>query len=267
VSLPEGTLAVPFTAAFNARDVAAMSALSTDDVEIRPLRSVLEDAVYRGPEGIGQWMAELDESWSELRLELDLVETHPAGIEFARGRIVGSGSESRATTEATGYWIAWIDEGGLLTRLVTFTDEAAARAALDEALTAPEVMQGVFTAFMSMDVRSLDAWRALANDWWDEDIEMVEDPRWPGAGEFHGREQVVARFHEYFQQLDDGDVQLLAVHGSGSERVLELMMRARGSGSGAPVEQLWGWRVRLVNGRLAAIRAYLDVQEALATLG
>ena len=34
---------------FNARDVDALQAHSTDDLEIVPLRAAIEDTVYRGP--------------------------------------------------------------------------------------------------------------------------------------------------------------------------------------------------------------------------
>jgi ketosteroid isomerase-like protein len=124
-----------------------------------------------------------------------------------------------------------------------------------------------FDEFASMDTSDLDAWRALAERWWTEDIEMIEDPRWPGAGEFHGREQVAGRFQEYFQTLDEGSADLQAVHGDGDVVVLDLVFSARGAGSGARVQQRWAWVVALRDGRVASIRPFLDFDEAFAAAG
>jgi hypothetical protein len=60
-----------FIAAFNAGDTKRLIELSTPDVEIRPLRALLEDVVYCGPAGIEQWAVDIRESWSELRVEVD----------------------------------------------------------------------------------------------------------------------------------------------------------------------------------------------------
>lgn len=136
-----------------------------------------------------------------------------------------------------------------------------------EPLTQADAVAAGLRAFQSIDVHDLDAWRALGESLWTDDIEMVEDPRWPGAGEFHGRDEVAARFHDYFQAFDRGEAELERVHGDGDERVLELIFRARGAGSGAAVEQRWAWRVRFRGGRLASIRPYLELDEALAAAG
>lgn len=263
--MPED-LPARFVAAFNARDEAALCALLTEDAEIHPLRSVVEAVVYHGHAGVRQWIDDLNEAWDELSIELEELELRPPGIQWVRGHIVGRGRESSVRTEATGYWITWI-EGGRVRRMLTFTDEAAARAAYAEALAQPEALRAAFDAFVAIDQKSLPAWLAFAEEWWTDDIEMVEDPRWPGAGEFHGREEVARRFYEYFQAFDDGHAVLERVHGGGEELVLEMLFRSRGAGSGAPVEQRWAWHVKLRNGRTASIRPHLDIAEALEAAG
>jgi ketosteroid isomerase-like protein len=56
---------------FNARDVDAVQAHSTDDVEIVPLRAAIEDTVYRGPGAAAAFAADSDESWEELRFDAE----------------------------------------------------------------------------------------------------------------------------------------------------------------------------------------------------
>jgi ketosteroid isomerase-like protein len=56
---------------FNARDVDALQAHSTDDVEIVPLRAEIEDTVYRGPGAAAAFAADNDESWEEIRFDAE----------------------------------------------------------------------------------------------------------------------------------------------------------------------------------------------------
>jgi ketosteroid isomerase-like protein len=131
--------------------------------------------------------------------------------------------------------------------------EAAMRAGLEE--------------LASMDTSDPEAWLAHAERWYTDDIEMVEDPRWPGAGESHGRAEVAARFHEYFQALDEGWAEVVAVHGTGEVVVLDLLFHVRGSRSGARVEQRWAWVVGMRDDRVTMIRPFLDFDEAFAAAG
>lgn len=64
--------------AITRRDTATLHALSTEDVEVYPLRAMLEDTVYRGHDGVDQWMRDLGEAWSDLRFDVhDITETEP----------------------------------------------------------------------------------------------------------------------------------------------------------------------------------------------
>lgn len=132
---------------------------------------------------------------------------------------------------------------------------------------AAELARYGFEQFATMDKSDLEAWRTVGARWWTEDIEMVEDPRWPGAGEFHGRDAVAARFHEYFESLAEGSVELRATHGSGETILLDLVFSVRGSGSGALVNQRWAWVVRMRDDRVASIRPFLDFEQAFAAAG
>ena len=56
---------------FNAGDVDAGQAHSTDDVEFVTLRAQLEDTVYRGPGAAAALAADNDESWEELGFDAE----------------------------------------------------------------------------------------------------------------------------------------------------------------------------------------------------
>jgi ketosteroid isomerase-like protein len=64
--------------AITRRDTDTLHALSSDDIEIYPLRAVLEDTVYRGQDGIDRWMRDLKEAWAEMLFDIhDIGETEP----------------------------------------------------------------------------------------------------------------------------------------------------------------------------------------------
>ena len=111
-----------------------MQELVTDDVEIVPFRYALEDTIYRGRDGLHQWLDDVQETWEELHIELGDVDTRVAGVEYVEGRIVGRGVESHALTETAAAWVSELHEGRV--RMVrTFIDLDAARAAFEELLS------------------------------------------------------------------------------------------------------------------------------------
>jgi ketosteroid isomerase-like protein len=112
---------------------------------------------------------------------------------------------------------------------------------------------------------------ALAERYWDATIEYCEDPRWPGASTYRGREAVVQCFRDYFEALGAEDVTNIAV-----ERVLDASDRGvvafvrfsgRASASGLPHEHLWGYVVKVEGERIVYFRAYYEPTEALEAVG
>jgi ketosteroid isomerase-like protein len=84
---------------FNARDFDAVQAHSTDDVELVPLRAEIEDTAYRGPGAAAAFAADSDESWEEIRFDVEAIRDAgervvAIGQLSARGR--GTGAEVRA---------------------------------------------------------------------------------------------------------------------------------------------------------------------------
>jgi ketosteroid isomerase-like protein len=120
------------------------------------------------------------------------------------------------------------------------------------------------------------AWGEAGNDlqvaaakYWDPDIEYVEDPQWPGASTYHGRDAVLACFGEYERTLaPDGGwtVTVDKVVDAGDRQVAIIRSSSR-SASGVPHEHHWGYVVQVTNGRLVYVRAYYDAAEALEAVG
>jgi hypothetical protein len=54
-----------FVDAYNSRQLEAQIELFDPDIELVPLRATLEDTVYRGHDGIRQFVRDIDELWSE----------------------------------------------------------------------------------------------------------------------------------------------------------------------------------------------------------
>jgi ketosteroid isomerase-like protein len=98
---------------------------------------------------------------------------------------------------------------------------------------------------------------------WHDDVVYEDDPLFPGAATYRGREAALARFREYEEQLGPSTVVIESVD-QRDDRVL-VVWRHSGVTSGAelPFEHRWAWVVRLRDGKAAHIRAYVDPDEAL----
>jgi ketosteroid isomerase-like protein len=96
------TLARRFVDAYNSHQLEAQIELLFDpDVELVPLRAVLEDTVYRGHDGIRQLVRDIDESWSEAHIQILELEVRGEQAVSA-GRLRLKGRSSGALTEVTG---------------------------------------------------------------------------------------------------------------------------------------------------------------------
>jgi ketosteroid isomerase-like protein len=98
---------------------------------------------------------------------------------------------------------------------------------------------------------------------WHEDVVYEEDPLFPGAAAYSGREAALARFREYEEQLGRGTVVIESVDESEEQVVVVWRHSGVTPGAEVPFEHRWAWVVRLRDGRAAHIRAYLDPDEAL----
>lgn len=109
--------------AFNRRDIAAFLERIDPDVEWVPIMAALEGRVYRGHDGVKQWIEDLDEHWELFEVEAeefrDLGDRVLAlGCWRARGRVSGIGLDNEPGT-----WLLHFKAGEVV-RLQTFTDRA-----------------------------------------------------------------------------------------------------------------------------------------------
>jgi ketosteroid isomerase-like protein len=108
--------------AFNRRDADAVVETLHPDVEMVPLRAVLEGRSYKGRESFRSYVADLDEDWEEFTVEpsefreLDDERVLVLGQIHARAR--GSGVE----VDSPAAWISHI-RGGSVVRIQFYSDE------------------------------------------------------------------------------------------------------------------------------------------------
>lgn len=106
--------------AFNRRDREGLGALLARDAEIVPVRAALEGTVYRGPDAGAQYLAAVEESWENLRWEIEEVRDGRSWV-LALGRIRGGGRGSGAAIDVRAGWVARLREG-LVTSFHTYAN-------------------------------------------------------------------------------------------------------------------------------------------------
>lgn len=114
--------------AFNARKLEARLELFAPDAEVLPVRSLLEDTVYHGHEGVRQFVRDTNASWSERHIALREVEVRDDQALIV-GRLRLKGLASDAVAEQDVAWVVSVRDG-LVTRLATYQTREAALAEL-----------------------------------------------------------------------------------------------------------------------------------------
>jgi hypothetical protein len=94
------TLTRRFVDAYNSRQLEAQIELFDPEIELVPLRAVLEDTVYRGHDGIRRFARDIVESWSEAHIEILEFEARGEQAVFI-GCLRLKGRSSGAVTEVT----------------------------------------------------------------------------------------------------------------------------------------------------------------------
>lgn len=115
-------------AAMNRRDAVALKALVAPDCKMVPLRASLENTVYRGHDGVDDWLAAQDESWRDLSAVAESVR-HERDWVLVVGRIRARGPSSGAglNVRAAGVWRL---ANGLITSVRLYSDPREALADL-----------------------------------------------------------------------------------------------------------------------------------------
>jgi ketosteroid isomerase-like protein len=99
------------------------------------------------------------------------------------------------------------------------------------------------------------------------DVEFEEDPVFPEAAIFRGREEIRAYLEGFQEAMADHRFEVEELRDLG-DRVLALMHEtARGTSSGADVDQRPVFLYEFRDGLIVRVRAYLDRAEGLAAAG
>jgi ketosteroid isomerase-like protein len=115
-------------AAFNARDVDGLLRLSAEDCEWQPLRAQLEGIVYRGHEGVRQFVSDMDEDWKAFRI--DPLEFHDRKERVAViGRVSALGQSGVEIDSLAGFVFEL--EHGRIRRIISHSDPEAALEAVE----------------------------------------------------------------------------------------------------------------------------------------
>lgn len=117
----------------------------------------------------------------------------------------------------------------------------------------------------AFDALGTDGPEDTAAAYWDEEVEYVEDPRWPGASTYRGRDAVAACFRAYMEALgrpEDFTFEVERVVDGRHGRVAALVRFRSRSPSGVPHDHLWGYVVELRRARIVHFRAYYDAEQA-----
>ena len=114
--------------AWNVRDIEGLVGLSDPDCEWSPFRAQLEGVVYRGHEGIREFVRDMDEDWEAFRID-------PAEFRRRDQRVAVIG-HVRALGRGTGVEVDSVAgfvfelRAGRIARLVSHSDPAVALAAV-----------------------------------------------------------------------------------------------------------------------------------------
>ncbi len=109
----------------------------------------------------------------------------------------------------------------------------------------------------------------VARTYWHPDVVYVEDPRWPGAARYQGRDEVLRCFQAYMEALGtEGDMAVTVerIYDAGDRQVAFVRFQGR-SASGIPHEHLWAYLVEVREGQIVYLRAYYQPEEALEAAG
>jgi ketosteroid isomerase-like protein len=110
--------------AFNRRDGKAFDALLAADAEIVPVRAALEGTIFSGPDAAVHYCAAVDESWDNLRWEVEEIRDGASWV-LALGHIRGGGRETGAVIDARAGWVARFRDG-FVTSFQTYADRRKA---------------------------------------------------------------------------------------------------------------------------------------------
>jgi ketosteroid isomerase-like protein len=117
--------------AFNRRDVDGAMAPLDPDVELVPLRAVLEGGSYHGAEGLRKLLEDLGDDWERFNLRAD--EFLPIGNDrvLVMGNVRARGKASGVEVDYAAAWLCYL-RAGKVVRVRFYSDREQALAAAGE---------------------------------------------------------------------------------------------------------------------------------------
>jgi ketosteroid isomerase-like protein len=99
-------------------------------------------------------------------------------------------------------------------------------------------------------------------------VEFEEDPRFPEAGTYRGRDEVLRYFEQFVSQFEHYRFTVEDLIDAGEDNVLVcLRIEGRGKGSSAEFDVRAGWVFTVRNGQVVRIGAYYERAAAFEAVG
>ena len=111
--------------AFNRRDLEGMLQSLDPEVELEPLRAVLEGSVYRGHEGVREYLEDMKEDWEDFEIRIAELRELDDDHLLVDARMHARARTSGVEVDAAGAWLCEVHEGKI-TRIRFYKDTDAA---------------------------------------------------------------------------------------------------------------------------------------------
>ena len=113
----------------------------------------------------------------------------------------------------------------------------------------------------------LAAFAEVADRFMTHDVVYEEDPIWPDAGIFRGRDAVSRRYVEYRDLVHLDSIEPGEVTDAGDLVLARVRIEMLGGDDGQALDFLWTYTVRVEDGRISHFRAWYDPDEAARAAG
>jgi ketosteroid isomerase-like protein len=102
----------------------------------------------------------------------------------------------------------------------------------------------------------------------DAEIEFREDPKFPEAQVYRGRDEVVRNFREFTASFEYYRFEIEDLRDAGGDKVMAVLReQARGKASGLNVDRRSGWVATFRDEKALSFEIYLDPTDALEAAG
>jgi ketosteroid isomerase-like protein len=135
----------------------------------------------------------------------------------------------------------------------------------------PEARENVTREELDLVRRGYELWnvgdfKGVAELCFCDDIEWHNSPEWPGTRTYRGQGDVIAFLEEEVANIIElGDIEIEGLEVYGDEVLIRILAHTRGAGSELDIGKIPIFHVaRIRAGRVARVRVYLDLGEAIA---